>query len=153
VAVGEKEVHWRKRLVAFTVASSPAITEWAKVTHCGVVKAPRNVAQGCGVANSGEPIQSGRESSGYCGRSRIVAGVHPRGDISYPLAVIQLRRARITATGVNLDARSPTVSYLSWRSDLVTVPLKTRFRAPDRIAMPRSRIFMQQLANTSVANL
>jgi hypothetical protein len=61
-----------------------------------------------------------------------VAGVHPRGDISYPLAVIQLGRARITAAGANPGARSPTVSYLSWRSDLATVPLKTRFRAPDR---------------------
>jgi hypothetical protein len=67
VAVGENEVHWRKRLVAFTVASSPAITEWTKVTHCGVVKAPRHVAQGCGVANSGEPIESGRDSSEYGG--------------------------------------------------------------------------------------
>jgi hypothetical protein len=43
VAVGEKEVHWRKRLVAFIVASSPAITVWAKMTHGGVVKAPRHV--------------------------------------------------------------------------------------------------------------
>jgi hypothetical protein len=48
VAVGEEEVHWRKRLVAFTVASSPAITGWAKMTHGGVVKAPRHVAQSCG---------------------------------------------------------------------------------------------------------
>jgi hypothetical protein len=83
VAVGEKEVHWRKRLVSFTVASSSAITGWADMTHCGVVKAPRHVAQGCGVANSGEPIQIGYDSGGYGGRSRIVAGVHPRGDISY----------------------------------------------------------------------
>jgi hypothetical protein len=84
VVVGEKEVHWRKRLVAFTVASSTAITGWAEMTHCGVVKAPSHVAQGCRVANSGEPIQIGCDSGGYCGRSRIVAGVHPRGDISYP---------------------------------------------------------------------
>jgi hypothetical protein len=84
VAVGEKEVHWRKRLVAFTVASSPAITGWAEMTHCGMVKAPRHVAQGCRVANSGEPIQIGCELGGYGGRSRIVAGVHPRGDTSYP---------------------------------------------------------------------
>jgi hypothetical protein len=69
VAVGEKEVYWRKRLVAFTVASSPAISGWAKVTHYGVVKAPRHVAQGCGVANSSEPIQSDRDSSEYGGRS------------------------------------------------------------------------------------
>jgi hypothetical protein len=54
VAVGEKGMHWRKRLVAFTVASSPAITGWAKMSHGGVVKASRNVAQSCGVANSGE---------------------------------------------------------------------------------------------------
>jgi hypothetical protein len=75
------------------VASSPAINGWAEVTHCGVVKAPRHVAHGRGAANSGEPIQSSRDSSGYGSRSRIVAGVHPLGDISYPLAVIQLLRA------------------------------------------------------------
>jgi hypothetical protein len=57
---------------------------WAKMTHCGMVKAPRHVAQGRQVANSGEPIQSGCDSSGYDSWSRIVAGVHPRGDISYP---------------------------------------------------------------------
>jgi hypothetical protein len=57
------------------VASSPAIIGWAEVTQCGVVKAPRHVAHGRGATNSGEPIQSGRDSSGYGGRSRIVAGV------------------------------------------------------------------------------
>jgi hypothetical protein len=57
---------------------------WAKMTHCDMVKAPRHMAQGREVANSGEPIQSGRDSSGYGSRSRIVAGVHPWGDISYP---------------------------------------------------------------------
>jgi hypothetical protein len=56
VAVGEKGVHWRKQLVAFTMVSSPAITRWAKVTHGGVVKAPRHVEQGRKVANSGESI-------------------------------------------------------------------------------------------------
>jgi hypothetical protein len=87
VAVGEKGVHWRKRLVAFTVASSSAITGWAKMTHGGVVKALRHVVQGCEVANSGEPIQSGCDSGGYCNRSRIVAVVHPQRDISYPSAL------------------------------------------------------------------
>jgi hypothetical protein len=48
-----------------------------------------------------------------------VAGVHPLGDISYSLCVIQLHRARITAADVNPGARSPAVSSLSWRSDLV----------------------------------
>jgi hypothetical protein len=56
----------------------------ATVTHCGGVKAPRHVAQGREVTNSGEPIQSGRVLGGYGGRSRIVAGVHPWYDISYP---------------------------------------------------------------------
>ena len=56
MAVGEKGVHWRKQLVAFTMVSSPAITRWAKVTHGGVVKAPRHVEQGRKVANSGESI-------------------------------------------------------------------------------------------------
>jgi hypothetical protein len=52
---GRREgMHWRKRIVAFTVESSPAITGWAKMSHYGVVKASRHVAQGCGVANSGE---------------------------------------------------------------------------------------------------
>jgi hypothetical protein len=54
MAVGEKEVYWRNRLVAFTVASSLAITGWAKMSHGGVVKVSRHVAQGCEVANSGE---------------------------------------------------------------------------------------------------
>jgi hypothetical protein len=51
-------VLWRKRLVAFTVAGSPVTTGWAKVTHGGVVKVPRHMAQGCEVANSGEPIKA-----------------------------------------------------------------------------------------------
>jgi hypothetical protein len=66
------------------VASSPAMNGWAKVTHCDVVKAPKHVAQGREVANSGESIRSGRDSGGYVGRSGIVVGVHPRCDISYP---------------------------------------------------------------------
>jgi hypothetical protein len=37
-----------------TVASSPAITGWANMSHGGVVKVPRHVAQGCEVSNSGE---------------------------------------------------------------------------------------------------
>jgi hypothetical protein len=135
VAVGENEVYWRKRLVAFTVASSSAITGWAKVTHCSVVKALRHVAQGCGVANSGEPIQRGRDSSGYDDHSRIVAGVHPRGDISYPLAVIQLHRAQITMVGANPGARSPAVSSPSWRSDLDTVPSRSSFSQSDRACL------------------
>jgi hypothetical protein len=94
------------------VASSPAITGWAKVTHGGVVKVPRHMAQGHEVANSSESIRSGRDTGGYGGRSRIVAGVHPRCDISYLLAVIHLPGARITAVGANPSARSPAVSYL-----------------------------------------
>jgi hypothetical protein len=46
VATGEGRGHWRKQFVAFTVASSPAMNGWAKVTHCDVVKAPKHVAQG-----------------------------------------------------------------------------------------------------------
>jgi hypothetical protein len=67
VAVGEKGVLWRKRLVAFAVSGSQATIGWAKMTHSGMVKAPRHVAHGCEVANSGEPIQSGRDSGGYSG--------------------------------------------------------------------------------------
>jgi hypothetical protein len=84
VAAGEGRGYWRKQFVAFTVASSPAMNGWAKVTHCDVVKAPMHVAQGSEVANSGESIRSGRDSSGYGGRSGKVAWVHPRRDISYP---------------------------------------------------------------------
>jgi hypothetical protein len=62
-------VHWRKQLVAFTVASSPAMIKWAKVTHGGVIKAPRHVAQGLEVANSSESIRRGRDSGGYGGPS------------------------------------------------------------------------------------
>jgi hypothetical protein len=54
VVVGKKEVYWRTRLVATTVASSPAIIGWANMSHGGVVKVPRHVAQGCEVSNSGE---------------------------------------------------------------------------------------------------
>jgi hypothetical protein len=111
---GRREgVFWRKRLVAFTVAGSPATIRWAKMTHCGMVKAPRHVAQGREVANSGESIQSGRDTSGYGIRSRIVAGVHPRCDISYLLAVIHLRRARITVAGAKPGAWLLAVSYLN----------------------------------------
>jgi hypothetical protein len=36
------------------VASSLTITRWANVSHGGVVKVPRHVAQVCEVSNSGE---------------------------------------------------------------------------------------------------
>jgi hypothetical protein len=51
------------------VASSPSTIGWAKVTHYDVVKAPKHVAQGREVANSGESIRSGRDSGGYDDRS------------------------------------------------------------------------------------
>jgi hypothetical protein len=82
VAAGEKRVHWRKQLVAFTVASSPAMNGGAKVTHCNVIKAPKHVEQGREVPNSGESIRSGHDSGGYGDQSGIVARVHPRCDIS-----------------------------------------------------------------------
>jgi hypothetical protein len=88
------------------MAGSPATIGWAKMTHCGMVKAPRHVAQGREVANSGEPIQSGRDSGRYDDRSRIVAGVHLRGDISYPSSL------SIYAAGTNPGARSPAVRHL-----------------------------------------
>jgi hypothetical protein len=103
VAVGEKGVHWRKRLVAFTVASSPAITRYAyhELLRCG--KTPGHVAQGHEVANSGQSNRSGRDTGGYVDRSRIVVGVHPGCDISYPSSLSicagheSPRRARIRA--------------------------------------------------------
>jgi hypothetical protein len=36
------------------VASSPAITGWANMSHGGVVKVPTHVAQGCEVSNSSD---------------------------------------------------------------------------------------------------
>jgi nitrous oxidase accessory protein NosD len=72
VAAGEGRGYWSKQFVAFTAASSPAMNGWAKV-HCDVVKAPKHVAQGCEVANSGESIRSDRDSGGYGGRSGTVA--------------------------------------------------------------------------------
>jgi hypothetical protein len=69
--------HWRARLVAIIVASSPTTTGRANVSHNGEVNVPRHVAQGREVSNSGEPIQGDRDTLGYGGRSKIVAGVHP----------------------------------------------------------------------------
>jgi hypothetical protein len=43
VATGEGRGHSRKQFVAFTVASSPMMNGWAKVTHYDVVKAPKHV--------------------------------------------------------------------------------------------------------------
>jgi hypothetical protein len=61
----------------------------------------------------------------------IVAQVHPWGDISYPLAVIQLRRARITAAGKNPSARL-VGGEVQWIGIFqCTVPLETQFRALD----------------------
>jgi hypothetical protein len=73
VAAGEGRGYWCKQFVAFTVASSPAMSGWAKVTQYDVVKAPKHVAQGREVANSGEFNRSGRDSGGYGGRSGTVA--------------------------------------------------------------------------------
>jgi hypothetical protein len=87
------------------VAGSPATIGWAKVTHGGVVKAPRHVAQSREVANSGESIRSSRDLGGYGGRGRIVVGDHPRCDIFYPSVLSNLaghkspRWARIRAHG------------------------------------------------------
>jgi hypothetical protein len=96
---------------------------WAKVTHCGVVKTPRHVAQGREVANSGESIRSGRDLGGYGGRGRIVAGVQPRCDISYPSSLSicagheSPRLARIRAHGSSA-ARFSGLGYFQ-----CTVPL------------------------------
>jgi hypothetical protein len=50
--------------------------------------ASRHVSSERQIANSGELIHSSCDSGGYGGRSKIVAGVHPRRDISLPLCVI-----------------------------------------------------------------
>jgi hypothetical protein len=48
------------------VASSPAITEWAIMSHGGVVKKLRHVVQGHEVSNSGE----GRSEAAGAKRTR-----------------------------------------------------------------------------------
>jgi hypothetical protein len=63
------------------VASSPATTGHANVSHSGEVNVPRHVVKGCEVAISGEPIQIDRGLLGYGGQSKIVVGVYPRRDI------------------------------------------------------------------------
>jgi hypothetical protein len=67
------------------VASSPATTGRANVSHDGEVNVPRHVAQGCEVAISGKPIQIDRGLLGYGGRSKIVVEVYPQCDIYLPL--------------------------------------------------------------------
>jgi hypothetical protein len=84
VATGGRGGHWRARLVAITVASSPATTRRANVSHGNEVNVPRHVAQGCEVAISGEPIQINRGLLEYGGQSKIVAGVYPQRDIFLP---------------------------------------------------------------------
>jgi hypothetical protein len=79
--VGEEEGYWHARLVAITVASSPATTRQAKISHGGEVNVSRHVAQDRIVDSSGEPIQHNRGLLGYGGRSKIVAGAYPRRDI------------------------------------------------------------------------
>jgi hypothetical protein len=80
----KEEGYWRARLVAITVASSPATTGRANMSHGGEVNVPRHVAQGREVAILGEPIQSGRDTLGHGDRSKIVTGVYPRRDIYGP---------------------------------------------------------------------
>jgi hypothetical protein len=69
------------------VASSPATTGRANVSHGSVVNVPRHVSQDSEVAISGEPIRSNCDLLGYGGRSKIVAGVYPRCDIYLPPAL------------------------------------------------------------------
>jgi hypothetical protein len=64
-----------------------------------------------------------------------VAAVHPLGDISYSLCVVQLHRAQITVAGANPGARLPPVRSLSWQSDLDTVPSRSSFSRPDRACL------------------
>ena len=59
------------------MASSPATTGRANVSHGGEVNVPRHVAQGHEVAISSKPTQGGRDTLGYGGRGKIVAEVQP----------------------------------------------------------------------------
>jgi hypothetical protein len=87
-AAREGEEYWRKRLVAFTVAGSSAMTGRARASHYDEL-------QRLGTCHpSGKWLSLVNLSTtavipgGYGGRSRIVAGVHPRDDISLPLCII-----------------------------------------------------------------
>jgi hypothetical protein len=62
-----------------------------------------HVAHGREDSISGEPIQGGRDTLGYGGRSKIAAGVHPRAIFLTPGA-LELIRARITATLARIRA-------------------------------------------------
>jgi hypothetical protein len=113
------QAHWR----------SPDGLRWLTG---GVVKVPRHVAQGREMANSGEPIRSSRSTGGYDGHSRIVAGVHPWCDISYPSVLSNCARHESPwRVRIRVHDRRLWVIW-NWRSDPDTVPLKTWFRAPDR---------------------
>jgi hypothetical protein len=57
VAVGQEMSHQRGDSWPITVASSPATTKRANVSHGGEVNVPRHVAQGREEAISGELIQ------------------------------------------------------------------------------------------------
>jgi hypothetical protein len=76
------------------------------MSHGSVVKVPRHVAQGREVSNFGEG-KSGKIGAKQKWRPEwTVAEVHPLGDISHSNSVIRRRRARITATGANPDAKA-----------------------------------------------
>ena len=77
----KEEGYWRARLVAITVASSPATTGRANMSHGGEVNVSRHVAHDRAVASSGEPIQPNSGLLGYGGRSKIVARAYPQRDI------------------------------------------------------------------------
>jgi hypothetical protein len=74
------------------------------MSHGGEVVVPRHMAQGHEESISGEPIQGGRDTLGYGGRSKIAAGVHPRAIFLTPGA-IQLIRARITTAIARIRMR------------------------------------------------
>jgi hypothetical protein len=106
------------------------------------------------VANSGEFIRIDRELGGHGGRSeQWLKFIH---------TVIFTTRATIsTSLSTNRSIRRESERVvaggeMSWSCDLI---LTLYHRNPDsecltdRIAMPRSRIFVQELANPFVANL
>jgi hypothetical protein len=74
------------------------------VSHGSEVNVPRHMAQGREEAISGEPIQGGRDTLGYGGRSKIAVEVHPWAIFPTPGA-IQLIRARITTAIARIRAQ------------------------------------------------
>jgi hypothetical protein len=116
VAVGDERGYWRSGSVAFTVATSPAMTRRARASHYDEV------------LRLGTCHPSGRRltpvnlctSAVTC--SCTMAEVYLPRDISYRGALIWVRSGMNRDASADLSTKSPTARFLSWRSNPVSVP-------------------------------